>query len=498
MRNESVAETYILALDQGTTSCRTIVFDQNGRIVNIAQQAFTQFFPQPGWVEHDAEQIWQVQLEVMKKAASKVDTSKIAAIGITNQRETTVIWDRHTGKPLCRAIVWQDRRTSSICEQMKADGWEKRIRSKTGLVIDPYFSGTKIKWLLDQHDPIRQKAYRGEVLVGTIDSWLIWNLTGGQVHVTDYSNASRTMLYNIHELDWDQEILDYFNIPSSILPEVKPSSHIYGYCSLIDGVQIPIAGAAGDQQAALFGQACHKPGMAKNTYGTGCFLLSHTGDKAVDSKNGLLTTIAWGMDGKVAYALEGSVFVAGAVVQWLRDELGIIESAAETEQLARSVTSTGGVYFVPAFTGLGTPYWNPHARGMISGLTRGTTRAHLVRAALEAIAFQNLEVLQLMEKESGIVIRELRVDGGATENLFLMQFQADLLGTKIVRAKVHESTAQGAAYLAGLATGVFQMEDMKHLWEKDRVFHPTMSAEEREKHIQGWKTAVGYQINKTQ
>lgn len=489
-----MGETYILALDQGTTSCRTIAFDQNGQIAASAQQEFTQYFPKSGWVEHDAEEIWQVQLKVTKQVVDQIGLDRVAAIGITNQRETTVLWDRKSGKPLGRAVVWQDRRTSEICDQIRADGWEEKIRAKTGLVVDPYFSGTKIKWLLENNEEIRRKAEAGDVLFGTIDSWLIWNLTGGAAHVTDYSNASRTMLFNIHELKWDEEILSYLNIPASMLPEVMPSSHVYGYTGLLGGAQIPVAAAAGDQQAALFGQACRQPGMAKNTYGTGCFVLMHTGEKAVVSKNGLLTTIAWGLDGKVEYALEGSVFVAGAVVQWLRDGLGLIASADETEQLALSVQDTGGVYFVPAFTGLGTPYWQPHARGMISGLTRGTEKAHLVRAALESIAYQNLDVLQVMENESGIKIHELRVDGGATANQFLMQFQADVLNTNVVRAKVHETTAQGAAFLAGIAAGVYAKEDIQSLWAADRVFRPNMSDDVRSKHIQGWKTAVSYQL----
>lgn len=484
---------YVLSLDQGTTSCRAIVFDREGTVVHVAQQEFTQFFPQAGWVEHDAEEIWTVQLKVMREAAAAVAAEHIAAIGITNQRETTVVWDRATGKPLHPAIVWQCRRTSDICASLKDEGWERIVREKTGLVLDPYFSGTKLKWILDRHPDIRRKAERGEALFGTIDSWLIWNLTGGKVHVTDYSNASRTMLFNIHTLDWDDEILRKLSVPRAMLPEVRPSSEIYGETDVL-GVRIPISGAAGDQQAALFGQACYAEGMAKNTYGTGCFVLNNIGGKPVLSNKGLLTTIAWGVDGRVEYALEGSVFTAGSVVQWLRDGLGLIRDAAESEALASSVDDTGGVYFVPAFTGLGTPYWNPHARGMITGLTRGTTKAHLIRAALEAIAYQSVDVFRAMEEESGIALQGVRVDGGATRNNFLMQFQADMLGVEVTRPKVQETTALGAAYLAGLAVGFWESrQELQKLWSVDRVFRPERDEAYRNRMYEGWKRAVAYQ-----
>ncbi|PYI50696.1 glycerol kinase GlpK [Paenibacillus flagellatus] len=487
---------YVMALDQGTTSCRAILFDRGGRSVRTAQREFRQWFPQAGWVEHDAEEIWSVQLQVMREAAEGVDPADIAAIGLTNQRETTVVWDRATGKPLHRAIVWQCRRTTETCEELRRDGWEPVIRSKTGLVTDPYFSGTKLKWILDHVPGVREKAEAGEALFGTIDTWLIWNLTGGAAHVTDASNASRTMLFNIHTLQWDADILARFGIPPAMLPEVKPSSHVYGETSLLGGgAGIPVAGAAGDQQAALFGQGCHEPGMAKNTYGTGCFLLKNTGAKPVGSANGLLTTIAWQLDGQVSYALEGSIFTAGAVVQWLRDGLQLVSDASETEALAASVDDTQGVYVVPAFTGLGTPYWNADARGMITGLTRGTGRAHLVRAALESIAYQTVDVLRVMEKESGIRLHELRVDGGATRNGFLMQFQADMLGVRVTRPKVQETTAQGAAYLAGLAVGFWSgCGELKELWEKDRQFEPDMAEERRRTLYEGWLKAVGYQL----
>jgi len=484
---------YILSLDQGTTSCRAILFDRQGKVVNMAQQEFTQFFPRPGWVEHDAGDIWDVQRKVMKEAASAAEAEEIAAIGITNQRETVVVWDKTTGKPLHPAIVWQCRRTSDMCGQLKAEGWEQTIRGKTGLVLDPYFSGTKLKWLLDSHPDLRNKAERGEALFGTIDSWLIWNLTGGKAHVTDYSNASRTLLYNIHTLQWDEDILRKFGVPEAMLPEVRPSSEIYGETELLGG-RIPISGAAGDQQAALFGQACYEKGMAKNTYGTGCFVLKHTGKTPVMSEKGLLTTIAWGMEGEVEYALEGSVFTAGSVIQWLRDGLGLIRDAAESETLALSVEDTDGVYFVPAFTGLGTPYWNPHARGMISGLTRGTTKAHIVRAALESIAYQSTDVFRVMEEESGIALQAVRVDGGATRNNFLMQFQADMLGVDVTRPLVQETTALGAAYLAGLAVGFWNdRQEVRQLWGIDRVFRPALGERERRGKYEGWKRAVAYQ-----
>lgn len=487
---------YVMALDQGTTSCRAIVFDRSGQVVRMVQKEFQQWFPQAGWVEHDAAEIWSVQLQVMREAVDGIEPSEIAAIGITNQRETTVVWDRTTGEPLHRAIVWQCRRTTETCEELKREGWEERIRDKTGLVTDPYFSGTKLKWILDHVPGVRAKAEAGEALFGTIDSWLIWNLTGGKAHVTDVSNASRTMLFNIHTLQWDAEILERLGIPAGMLPEVKPSSFLYGETDLLGGGSaIPVAGAAGDQQAALFGQGCHEPGMAKNTYGTGCFLLKNTGTKPIASKEGLLTTIAWQLDGQVSYALEGSVFTAGAVVQWLRDGLQLIAHANETEPLAASVEDTQGVYVVPAFTGLGTPYWNAEARGMITGLTRGSGKAHLVRAALESIAYQTMDVLRVMERESGIRLHELRVDGGATKNGFLMQFQADMLGVPVTRPKVQETTALGAAFLAGLAVGFWSgCDELKSLWEKDKQFGPEMEEELRNRKYAGWLQAVGYQL----
>lgn len=491
-----MAKQFILSLDQGTTSCRAILFDRDGQVAALAQQEFTQIFPQTGWVEHNAEEIWAVQKQVMLEAAAKAGEGEIAGIGITNQRETTVVWDRQTGKPLHNAIVWQCRRTAELCEQLVKEGWGEKIRQKTGLVTDAYFSATKLQWLLQNNELLREKAERGDALFGTIDSWLIWNLTGGKVHVTDISNASRTMMFNIHNRDWDDDILQRLGIPRSMLPQVRSCSEIYGHTSLIPGrTELPIAGSAGDQQAALFGQGCYEQGMVKNTYGTGCFMLMNTGGQPIESTKGLLTTIAWELDGKVEYALEGSVFTAGAVIQWLRDGLGIIQSAAETEQEAVSVPDTNGVYFVPAFTGLGTPYWNPHARGMITGLSRGTGKAHLIRAALEAIAYQSVDVLRLMEEESGIRMQELRVDGGAVKNGFLMQFQADLIGTEVSRPKVQETTALGAAFLAGLAVGVWKdKEELKRIWSEDGHFVPIMNEEERERKYSGWKQAVAFQL----
>ncbi|MDF2722741.1 MAG: glycerol kinase [Paenibacillus sp.] len=487
---------YVLALDQGTTSCRAIVFDRSGRVLRIAQREFSQYFPQAGWVEHDAEEIWRVQLQVMREAAEGLDAAEIAAVGITNQRETTVVWDKATGKPLHRAIVWQCRRTSELCEQLKRDGWDHTIRMKTGLVTDPYFSATKLHWILEHVPGVREKAEAGEAMFGTIDTWLIWNLTAGRVHATDVSNASRTMMFNIDSLEWDPDILQKLNIPAAMLPEVKPSSHIYGETELLGGAAaIPVASAAGDQQAALFGQCCYEPGMAKNTYGTGCFMLKNTGETRVTSLNGLLTTIAWGLNGKTYYALEGSVFTAGAVVQWLRDGLQIISDASETEALAESVEDTAGVYVVPAFTGLGTPYWTADARGMITGLTRGSGKAHIVRASLESIAYQTVDVLRVMEKDSGIRLHELRVDGGATKNRFLMQFQADMLGVRVTRPKVQETTALGAAYLAGLAVGFWSgADELKSLWERDCRFDPAMDSATRSGKYAGWQRAVGYQL----
>lgn len=488
---------YVLALDQGTTSCKAILFDKQGKIIRSVQQEFTQIFPQPGWVEHDATEIWEVQLQVMNEALMDIPSEEIAAIGITNQRETTVVWDRITGKPLYNAVVWQCRRSSKICEALKAKGMEEKFSSTTGLLLDPYFSGTKLKWILDNNPEIRKKADQGDALFGTIDTWLVWNLTKGRNHLTDYSNASRTLLYNIHTLEWDAGLLAELNIPKSMLPEVKSSSEVYGYTELAgsDGQQIPIAGIAGDQQAALFGQCCFTEGMAKNTYGTGCFILTNTGGEPVNSTKGLLTTIAWGLDGKVQYALEGSVFIAGAVIQWLRDGLGLIENAAETEAAAHSVQDTNGVSFVPAFTGLGTPYWNPEARGLITGLTRGTTKAHLIRAALEAIAYQSMDVLKVMQEDSRIKLKELRVDGGAVNNEFLMQFQADLLGVQVIRPKVSETTALGAAYLAGLAVRFWDnKEQIQQLWEADRKFIPQEDEQISQVKYKGWQKAVQLQL----
>ena len=486
---------YILALDQGTTSSRAIIFNHRGEIVKMAQKEFTQYYPHPGWVEHDPMEIWGSQSgvarEVMETAGIRPE--EIAAIGITNQRETTVIWDKNTGKPIYNAIVWQCRRTAEICEELKRRGLEEYIRENTGLVIDAYFSATKIKWILDNVEGVREKAERGELLFGNIDTWLIWNLTRGKVHVTDYSNASRTMLYNIKELKWDEKLLDELKVPKSMLPEVKPSSYIYGYTdpNIFGGLQIPIAGIAGDQQAALFGQACFKAGMAKNTYGTGCFLLMNTGEERVKSQNGLITTIAWGIDGKVEYALEGSIFVAGAVVQWLRDELKLIHDAKDSEYFAKKVEDSNGVYLVPAFTGLGAPYWDMDARGVIVGLTRGANKNHIIRAALESIAYQTRDVLEVMEEDSGISLKELRVDGGASANNFLMQFQSDILGVPIKRPDIIETTALGAAYLAGLAVGFWSCkEEIWEKWNVNKSFEPQMEKDKREKIYKGWKEAV--------
>lgn len=486
---------YILALDQGTTSSRAIIFNHKGEIVKIAQKEFTQYYPKPGWVEHDPMEIWGSQSGVAREVieTAGIRPEEIAAIGITNQRETTVIWDKNTGRPIYNAIVWQCRRTAAICEELKRRGLEDYIRDNTGLVIDAYFSATKIKWILDNVEGAREKAEKGELLFGNIDTWLIWNLTRGKVHVTDYSNASRTMLYNIKELKWDDRLLKELNIPKSVLPEVKPSSHVYGYTDpdIFGGLRIPIAGVAGDQQAALFGQACFKAGMAKNTYGTGCFLLMNTGDEMVKSKNGLITTIAWGIDGKVEYALEGSIFVAGAVVQWLRDELKLIHDAKDSEYFAKKVEDSNGVYLVPAFTGLGAPYWDMDARGVIVGLTRGANKNHIIRAALESIAYQTRDVLEVMEEDSGISLKELRVDGGASANNFLMQFQSDILGVPIKRPNIIETTALGAAYLAGLAVGFWSCrEEIWEKWNVNQSFEPQMEIEKREHIYRGWKEAV--------
>jgi len=485
---------FILALDQGTTSSRAIIFDNAGAIIATAQKEFTQFFPQPGWVEHDPMEIWSTQLGVAAEAISMagLKPSDIAAIGITNQRETTVVWDRTTGKPIYNAIVWQDRRTAAFCDELKTREVEQLIRNNTGLVIDAYFSGTKIRWILDNVEGAREKATNGQLCFGTVDSWLLWNLTNGQVHATDVSNASRTMLCNIHTGQWDGQLQDILNVPGNMLPTIKSSSEIYGYTAgPFSNHKIPIAGIAGDQQAALFGQLCTEPGMVKNTYGTGCFMLMNTGEKPVQSNNNLLTTIAWKVNGITHYALEGSVFIAGAVTQWLRDGLGIIKTAAEIETLASKVDSNGGVYMVPAFTGLGAPHWKQDARGTISGITRGTTAAHIARAALESIAYQTMDVLQAMESDSGISIKELRVDGGATVNNLLMQFQSDMMNTKVLRPVITETTALGAAYLAGLAVGFWPSIDaLQQQWKIAATFSPTMKQEERDALKKGWEQAV--------
>lgn len=487
-------DKYIMALDLGTTSCRCIIFDKNGRICSAAQKEFTQYFPQPGWVEHDAEEIWATQTGLMYEAMSKIDITinEIAGIGITNQRETTVLWDKETGRPVHKAIVWQCRRTAGYCDELKKLGMAEFFRSKTGLVLDAYFSATKLRWLLDNAAGARERAEKGKLLFGTVDSWIIWKLTGGKVHVTDYSNASRTMLFNIHTLKWDEEILRVLKIPQQILPEVKPSSHVYGYTdSKLFGREVPIAGAGGDQQCALFGQTCFERGEVKNTYGTGGFMLMNTGTSPVNSHNGLVTTIAWGVDDKVEYALEGSIFVAGAAVQWLRDELGLIRDAAESEVLAKSVPDANGCYVVPAFVGLGAPYWDQYARGAIVGLTRGVNRNHIVRATLESIAYQVNDVLMAMQEDSGMPITSLRVDGGACDNDFLMQFQADILNTPVVRPYCIETTAMGAAYLAGLAVGYWRSKE--EILANNVIaaeFKPQMGQAKRESILQGWHNAV--------
>ena len=486
---------YIMALDRGTTSSRCIIFDKDGNIIKVAQKEFEQIYPKPGWVEHDAMEIWGSQSGVMREAVDTagINPEEIAAIGITNQRETTVVWDKKTGKPIYNAIVWQCRRTSEICDELKEKGLTECIREKTGLIIDAYFSATKVKWILDNVEGARERAEKGELLFGTIDTWLIWKLTGGRVHVTDYSNASRTMMYNINTLEWDEDILKELDIPEIMLPEVKESSYVYGYTDsgLFADIKIPIAGCAGDQQSALFGQNCFEEGTAKNTYGTGCFLLMNTGEKPVKSENGLLTTISWGVDGKVEYALEGSIFMGGASIQWLRDELRMIKSAADSEKYAMRVENTNGVYVVPAFTGLGAPYWDMYARGTIVGLTRGAKKEHLIRATLESIAYQTKDVLEAMQNDSGIELKSLKVDGGASNNNFLMQFQSDILNVKIDRPKIVETTALGAAYLAGLAVGFFKSkEDIKKRWICDREFEPKMSEDIREKSYKDWKRAV--------
>ena len=486
---------YIMALDQGTTSSRCILFDKQGRICSVAQKEFTQYFPKPGWVEHDAMEIWASQIGVAQEALLKIGATAadVAAIGITNQRETTVVWDKTTGQPVYNAIVWQCRRTADFCDQMAAEGWTEKIRSKCGVVLDAYFSATKIRWILDHVPGAREKAERGDLLFGNIDTWLIWNLTRGKVHVTDYSNASRTMLYNIFDLKWDAEILERLDIPTSMLPQVKPSSCVYGETDpSIFGASIPIGGAAGDQQAALFGQTCFRPGMAKNTYGTGCFLLMNTGTKPVRSENGLVTTIAWGVDGRVEYALEGSIFVAGAAIQWLRDELKLIDSAADSEEMATRVEDTNGCYVVPAFTGLGAPYWDAYARGAIVGLTRGVNKYHIIRATLESLAYQANDVLRAMQEDAGLRLSELKVDGGASANNFLMQFQADMIQTPVQRPGCIETTALGAAYLAGLAVGLWaDQSEIVANGTTFTTFSPRMDEESRQERLRGWSKAVG-------
>ena len=485
---------YVMALDAGTTSNRCIIFNEKGEMCSVAQKEFTQYFPKPGWVEHDANEIWSSQLGVAVEAMAKlgIGADDIAAIGITNQRETTVVWDKNTGEPVYHAIVWQCRRTSEYCDTLKDKGLTDKFREKTGLIIDAYFSGTKLKWILDNVEGVRERAEKGELLFGTVETWLIWKLTKGKSHVTDYSNASRTLLFNIKDLTWDKEILEELNIPECMLPEPKPSSCIYGYSDAsFFGKEIPIAGAAGDQQAALFGQTCFNPGEAKNTYGTGCFMLMNTGETPVYSKNGLVTTIAWGLDGKVNYALEGSIFVAGASIQWLRDELRIIDSAPDSEYMAKKVKDTNGCYVVPAFTGLGAPHWDQYARGTIVGLPRGVNKYHILRATLESLAYQVNDVLQAMKADSGIDLAALKVDGGASANDFLMQFQSDIINAPVKRPCCVETTAMGAAYLAGLAVGYWgSKEDVIKNWAIDKVFTPAMDGEDREEKIKGWNKAV--------
>ena len=487
---------FVMALDAGTTSNRCILFDRRGNIRSVAQKEFTQYFPKPGWVEHDADEIWSTQLGVAVEAMTKIgaEAADIATIGITNQRETVIVWDKKTGEPICHAIVWQCRRTAGFCDKLMADGLEDMIRQKTGLKIDAYFSATKIKWILDHVEGARERAKKGELLFGTVETWLIWKLTKGKVHVTDYSNASRTMLFNINTLQWDEDILKLLDIPASMLPEVKPSSCIYGESDpSYFGGSIPISGAAGDQQSALFGQTCFQPGEAKNTYGTGCFLLMNTGEKPVFSDNGLLTTIAWGLDGKVSYALEGSIFVAGAAIQWLRDEMRLIDSSEDSEYMANKVPDTNGCYVVPAFTGLGAPHWDPYARGTIVGITRGVNKYHIIRATLESLAYQVNDVLRAMEADAGLTLSSLKVDGGASANDFLMQSQADISNAPVNRPKCVETTAMGAAYLAGLAVGYWKnKEEVLQNWDIDRIFMPGIPEEEREKKIRGWNRAVRY------
>ncbi|MDQ0300143.1 glycerol kinase [Salibacterium salarium] len=488
-------ERFVLALDQGTTSSRAILFNHAGEIVKTAQKEFTQYFPKPGWVEHDATEIWGSVLAVIATVLTETDTKpeQIASIGITNQRETTVIWDKETGKPIYNAVVWQSRQTAEVCEELREKGLNDIFREKTGLLIDAYFSGTKVKWMLDNVDGARERAERGDLLFGTIDTWLIWKLSGGKAHVTDYSNASRTLMYNIHELKWDEELLNILDVPESMLPEVRPSSEVYAHT--VDyhffGASVPIAGAAGDQQSALFGQACFEKGMAKNTYGTGCFMLMNTGQEAIQSEHGLLTTLAWGLDGKVDYALEGSIFVAGSAVQWLRDGLRLLSNASESEDYAKRVDSTDGAYVVPAFVGLGTPYWDSDVRGAVFGITRGTEKEHFVRATLESLAYQTKDVLDAMTADSNINLKTLRVDGGAVKNDFLMQFQGDLLNVPVERPVVNETTALGAAYLAGLAVGYWESrEEIAKQWNVEKTFTPAMDDKQRENLYNGWRKAV--------
>ena len=486
---------YVMALDQGTTSSRCILFDKTGNICSVAQKEFEQIYPKPGWVEHDPMEIWASQLSVATEAISKIGASadEIASIGITNQRETTIVWNRETGVPIYNAIVWQCRRTAEQIDQLKEAGLTDYVKETTGLIPDAYFSASKVAWILDHVEGAREQAENGDLAFGTIDTWLIWNLTRGEVHATDYTNASRTMMFDIHKLDWDQKILDYFKIPKSMLPKVKPSSGIFGYTEVgMFGESIPIAGAAGDQQAALFGQCCFDAGEVKNTYGTGCFLLMNTGEKAVTSENGLLTTIAASADGTVQYALEGSIFVAGAAIQWLRDEMRMIRKASDTERYATAVEDTAGVYLVPAFTGIGAPYWDPYARGTVVGITRGCKKEHFIRAALESMAYQTNDILKVMEEESGVQIRTLKVDGGASNNNFLMQFQSDILGVDVLRPECVETTALGAAYLAGIAVGYWEnIEDVRANWALSRTFHADMTDEKRQHLLKGWKKAVG-------
>ncbi|RXK19040.1 glycerol kinase GlpK [Macrococcus sp. DPC7161] len=488
-------EKYILSIDQGTTSTRAMLFNKDGEIKGVAQREFTQHFPQSGWVEHDANEIWSTVLSCLATVLTEADikAEQIAGIGITNQRETAVVWDKNTEKPIYHAIVWQSRQTQGICNDLKEKGLEQEFRDKTGLLLDPYFSGTKVKWILDNVDGAREKAENGDLLFGTIDSWLVWKLSGGKAHVTDYSNASRTLMYNIYDLKWDEKLLEYLTVPSSMLPEVKPSSEVYAHTVShhFFGQEVPIAGIAGDQQAALFGQACFNEGEAKNTYGTGCFMLMNTGEKAVKSESGLLTTLAYGLDGKVNYALEGSIFVAGSAIQWLRDGMRMVKDAPQSESYATRVESTDGVYVVPAFVGLGTPYWDSEARGAVFGITRGTEKEHFIRATLESLAYQTRDVLDAMEKDSGIELKTLRVDGGAVKNNFLMQFQSDILNVPVERPEINETTALGAAYLAGLAVGYWDSKDeIKNRWQLEKQFDPSMDESTREDLYEGWQVAV--------